>query len=74
MKVEINIEGLVSGDDKRSLCAIFDIEESFKQRKQYDEYYFERVNYEIDINHIDKLADIHYTFKFIGTDLYIECD
>jgi hypothetical protein len=51
--------GIISGDDVRDILRIFpEIEDKFRQRKSYDEYYFDSVEVDVDIEQIDQLSEM----------------
>ena len=60
-------DGIIGGDKVRDICEIFGekLFDSFKQRKTYDEYYYQ---YPVDIivttEHIQKLMDLNYKIIF----------
>lgn len=55
--------GIVSGDDMRDLLIFLpELEESFKQRKQFDEYYFDEKTVEISLINLDGLSNL-FSFK-----------
>jgi len=64
-------QGVIAGYDARALIEIIpEVELQFTQRKQYDEYYFEPIEVELNIDQIEALAD-----KFqllIGMELEIQ--
>ena len=59
-------DGIVAGDDMRqfSYCLGYDIDKYFKQRKQYDEYYFTEFKVELTIDVIE----------FLSKEFYLEID
>ena len=49
--------GIISGEDKYTLVQILpQLENSFRQRKQYFEYYFEQTEVELSLEDIDKIS------------------
>ena len=58
----VNFEsGIIEGDVVRELQDIFkELNESFKQRKSYDEYYYTTTKVTVDISKIDKLNELFY--------------
>lgn len=60
-------DGIIDGDKVRDICEVFGekLFDSFKQRKTYDEYYYQ---YPVDIivttEHIQKLMDLNYKIIF----------
>lgn len=58
----VNFEsGIIEGDVVRELQDIFkELNESFKQRKSYDEYYYTTTKVTVDISKIDKLNELLY--------------
>jgi len=60
-------DGIIDGYKKRDICEAFNnnIESSFEQREQYDEYYYKYpVDVEINENHILQLTDKGYSIFF----------
>ena len=50
-------EGVIGGTDKESIVAIFpQLEASFRQRKQFFEYYFDETAIEITLEQLEKLT------------------
>lgn len=58
MKRILNFEqGIIVGDTVRDILEVFpEIENKFRQRKTYDEYYFDGANIELTI---DKIASLN---------------
>ena len=58
----VNFEsGSIEGGVVRELQDIFkELNESFKQRKSYDEYYYTTTKVTVDISKIDKLNELLY--------------
>lgn len=55
--VEIN-NGVVYGTDKESIVSILpQLEKSFKQRKEFFEYYFDETEIEITLEQLDALSN-----------------
>jgi hypothetical protein len=51
-------EGVIMGEYKKSIIEILpQLETSFKQRKQYFEYYFDETQIEITLGQLDMLSD-----------------
>ena len=64
--------GIVNGDDMRSLIKILpELESQFDQRKQFDEYYFEEKEVELDINQISRLSE-EFTFTIDWNEVRID--
>lgn len=63
MDVEVRFnQGIITGDDVRDLLKVFpELETKFKQRKHYDEYYFDEKVVELNIENLKKLSGL---FKF----------
>lgn len=63
MDVEVRFnQGIITGDDVRDLLKVFpELETNFKQRKHYDEYYFDEKVVELNIGNLKKLSEL---FKF----------
>jgi len=58
--LEITNASIVDGDTKRKLIEVFskeNLEESFKQRKNYDEYYFTEKTVSVDFVLLNQLID-----------------
>lgn len=72
MKVEIRFnQGIIAGYEVRDLLEIFpELENNFKQRKQYDEYYFNSDVVELDIDKLEQLSN-KFRFEMSGDDLKI---
>ena len=58
--MELTLEfdtGIIDGDTMRFISEVFNIRETFKRRKSYDEYYFEfGTKITLDIGKLAKLA------------------
>ena len=53
--------GIIEGEIVRELQDIFkELNESFKQRKTYDEYYYTTTRVTVNISQIEKLNELHY--------------
>jgi len=51
--------GIVSGDDMRDLLEIIpELEDSFTQRKSFDEYYFNGKYIEISLENLDYISNM----------------
>jgi len=72
MKVEIRFnQGVIAGYEVRDLLEVFpELENNFEQRKQYDEYYFEKSEVELDIDKLEQLSN-KFRFEMSGDDLKI---
>lgn len=72
MKVEIRFnQDIIAGYEVRDLLEIFpELENNFEQRKQYDEYYFEKSEVELDIDKLKQLSN-KFGFEMSGDDLKI---
>lgn len=72
MKVEIRFnQGVIAGYEVRDLLEIFpELENNFERRKQYDEYYFEKSEVELDIDKLEQLSN-KFRFEISGDDLKI---
>lgn len=60
-------DGIIDGFKVRDICEAFNnnLESSFEQRKQYDEYYYKYpVDVEVNENHILQLTDKGYSIIF----------
>lgn len=52
-------EGIISGVDVRDILKVFpQIEDKFRQRKTYDEYYFDGVDVKVNIKQITQLSEM----------------
>jgi hypothetical protein len=50
-------DGVIMGEDKKSIVEILpQLETSFRQRKQYFEYYFDETEIEITLDQLDQLS------------------
>jgi hypothetical protein len=51
-------DGIISGNEMRSVLEIFpQLESRFRQRKQYDEYYFDPIEVEVSIEQMHLLSE-----------------
>lgn len=54
-------DGIIDGDKVRDIIKVIpSIENSFKQRKQYDEYYYDNTEIEVTIDLIDSFINNGY--------------
>ena len=54
-------DGIISGVDVRDMIKVFPhIEDRFKQRKSYDEYYFDALEVDVTIEQIEQLSKMFY--------------
>lgn len=62
MKRILNLEqGIISGDILRDIIEVFpEIENKFRQRKSYDEYYFTDATVELSIDKIQSLNQLGF--------------
>ena len=62
MKRKLNIEqGIIIGDIVRDILKVLpDIENRFRQRKTYDEYYFDGATIELSIDIIESLNQMDF--------------
>jgi hypothetical protein len=52
-------EGIISGVDVRDILKVFpQIEDKFRQRKTYDEYYFDEVDVDVNIKQLTQLSEM----------------
>lgn len=52
-------EGIISGVDVRDILKVFpQIEDKFRQRKTYDEYYFDGVDVKVNIKQLTQLSEM----------------
>lgn len=52
-------EGIISGVDVRDILKVFpQIENKFRQRKTYDEYYFDDVVVNVNIKQLTQLSEL----------------
>lgn len=72
MKVGIRFnQGVIAGYEVRDLLEVFpELENNFKQRKQFDEYYFNSDVVELDIDKLEQLSN-KFRFEISGVDLKI---
>lgn len=72
MKVEIRFnQDIIAGYEVRDLLEIFpELENNFEQRKQYDEYCFEKSEVELNIDKLKQLSN-KFRFEMSGDDLKI---
>ena len=67
------IYGIIEGEVKRTILKIFpDIESSFTQRKNYDEYFFDMIDVEVTIDIIEQLVDSNFKVTIDSYDITIE--
>lgn len=63
-ELEFKNGGIICGEVKRDLEEIFpNASEYFRQRKQYDEYYFSSFSVIIELEHLELLNDKGYSFE-----------
>ncbi len=62
MKRILNLEqGIIVGDTVRDILEVFpELESRFRQRKTYDEYYFDGANVEFTIDIIENLNQLGF--------------
>ena len=66
-------QGIIDGDTVRDILKVFpDIENSFKQRKDYDEYYFYNAHVELTIDTITKLNNLGFSVTIDSTEVVID--
>ena len=70
MKVNISI-GIIDGESKRGIERFF-VKSSFKQRKNFDEYYFDVSIVEIDFDLSDLVEMSHYIQVSMDCGEYLE--
>jgi hypothetical protein len=64
MKRKLELQGITSGDTVRDILEVFpEIESSFEQRKQFDEYYFTQVEVELTIDKIESLTKLGFAIS-----------
>lgn len=52
-------EGIISGDDMRDAIEILpELEPNFRQRKQFDEYYFDSIEVELNLEKLEHLSNM----------------
>lgn len=60
-------DGIIEGDVVRELQGTFpELQDSFRQRKSYDEYYYDETNVRIDIQDVKGLIHNNYSVEFSG--------
>jgi hypothetical protein len=65
-------DGIIRGDIKRDIIDIFpETEHSFKQRKTFDEYYYDNTEVEIDLDKIEKINK-YYSITFYSDSIIID--
>lgn len=71
VEIEFN-QGVIAGYEVRDLLEVFpELENNFEQRKQYDEYYFNKGKVQLDINKLEGLSQ-KFTFEISGDYLRIK--
>jgi len=65
MKLTLELpNGIVEGDVVRELSSVWeDLEKSFRQRKKYDEYYYDETQVNLNMSNIKKLTEMNYIVK-----------
>ena len=64
--------GIVNGSDMRELIKVLpEMEVLFRQRKSFDEYYFEEAEVELTIEHVSKLSE-EFTIEIVGSMIYLQ--
>jgi len=73
MKRTLQVEGgVIAGYNVRDILQVFPhIENSFRQRKQFDEYYFDAVEVEFTTEDIQKLNDNYFGVEISGDEITI---
>lgn len=67
-----HLDGIISGDDMRDIIEVFpELKDSFKQRKSFDEYYFDSKEVFIDIERLQQLNDKWYDFQISSDNIFI---
>lgn len=57
-------DGIIEGEVVRELQEIFpELVDSFRQRKSYDEYYYDETNIRIDLHNIEELNNLLYEIE-----------
>ncbi len=65
--------GIINGEMVRDLISTFpESESAFRQRKQYDEYYFNGCDVEVTLEKIQQLNDMYYSVSISSEDILIE--
>lgn len=60
MKRKLELEGIIIGELMRDIIEIFpETKNSFRQRKTYDEYYYDETVVEVDLERIERVNDYH---------------
>lgn len=64
MKRTLELEGIIIGELMRDIIKIFpETKDSFRQRKTYDEYYYDETVVEVDLERIERVND-YYLITF----------
>lgn len=65
-------QGIISGEIVREILDLFpEIEDKFRQRKNYDEYYFDGAILELNIEKIAILNDLGYSITLNSQEIFI---
>lgn len=72
MKRTLELEGIITGELMRDIIKIFpETKDSFTQRKNYDEYYYDETVVEVDLERIERVND-YYLITFSQNYIRIE--
>ena len=72
MKRTLQLDGIVTGNFMRDVIEIFpETKNSFRQRKTYDEYYYDETVVEVDLERIESVND-YYLITFSKDYIRIE--
>jgi len=67
-----HLDGIISGDVMRDIIEVFpELKDSFKQRKSFDEYYFDSKEVFIDIERLEQLNGKWYDFQISSDNIFI---
>lgn len=65
-------QGIIEGDTVRDILEVFpEIESSFRQRKKYDEYYYDDTVVDLTIEVMEALNNKHYKLSITSDDVII---
>jgi hypothetical protein len=72
MKRTLQLEGIIIGELMRDIIEIFpETKDSFRQRKTYDEYYYDETVVEVDLDRIESVNN-YYLITFSKEYIHIE--
>jgi hypothetical protein len=66
-------DGIIDGDAVREVKSVFpELKNSFRQRKTYDEYYYEKTEVIISLDRIQKLTDLFFNVSINEREILLE--